>query len=30
VYDEWFQFLHFSFIFPKPLPGLVRLPHRWE
>ena len=30
VYDEWLQFLHFSFIFPKPLPGLVRLPHRWE
>ena len=30
VYDEWFQFLPFSFIFPKPLPGLVRLPHRWE
>ncbi|MDA8453518.1 ABC transporter ATP-binding protein [Acidovorax sp. GBBC 3334] len=30
VYDEWFQFLHFHFSFPKPLPGLVRLPHRWE
>ena len=30
VYDEWFQFLHFRFIFPKPLPGLVRLPHRWS
>ena len=29
VYDEWFQFLHFRFIFPKPLPGLVRLPHHW-
>ncbi len=29
VYDEWFQFLHFSFIFPKALPGLVRLPHHW-
>ena len=29
IYDEWFQFLHFSFIFPKPLPGLVRLPHHW-
>ena len=29
VYDEWFQFLHFRFIFPKPLPGLVRLPHEW-
>lgn len=30
VYDEWFQFLHFRFIFPKPLPGLVRLPHSWR
>ncbi len=30
VYDEWFQFLHFHFSFPKPMPGLVRLPHRWE
>jgi len=29
VYDQWFQFLHFRFIFPKPLPGLVRLPHHW-
>lgn len=30
VYDEWFQFLQFHFSFPKPMPGLVRLPHRWE
>ena len=30
VYDQWFQFLHFRFIFPKPLPGLVRLPHFWS
>lgn len=30
VYDQWFQFLHFRFIFPKPLPGLVRLPHFWR
>ena len=30
VYDEWFQFLHFSFVFPKLLPGLVRLPHQWS
>ena len=29
VYEEWFQFLRFSFIFPKVLPGLVRLPHHW-
>lgn len=30
VYDEWFQFKHFRFVFPKPLPGLVRLPHHWN
>ena len=30
VYDQWFQFQHFRFIFPKPLPGLARLAHRWE
>jgi lipopolysaccharide transport system ATP-binding protein len=30
VYDQWFQFLHFTFIYPKPLPGLVRLPHQWS
>ena len=30
VYDQWFQFRHFRFIYPKPLPGLVRLAHRWE
>ncbi|WP_418288016.1 ABC transporter ATP-binding protein [Melaminivora suipulveris] len=30
VYDQWFQFMHFRFIFPKPLPGLVRLPHHWS
>ncbi|RYH60095.1 MAG: ABC transporter ATP-binding protein [Alcaligenaceae bacterium] len=29
VYDEWFQFMHFRFVFPKALPGLVRLPHHW-
>ena len=29
VYDEWFQFLHFRFVFAKVLPGLVRLPHQW-
>ncbi len=28
VYDEWFQFLHFSFIFPMPVagPGAVAAP----
>jgi lipopolysaccharide transport system ATP-binding protein len=30
VYDQWFQFMHFTFIYPKPLPGLVRLPHYWS
>ena len=29
VYDQWFQYAVFRFIFPKPLPGLVRLPHHW-
>ena len=30
VYDQWFQYTIFRFIYPKPLPGLVRLPHRWS
>lgn len=30
VYDQWFQFLHLRFVFPKALPGLVRLPHFWR
>ena len=30
VYDEWFQYTYFRYIYPKPLPGLVRLPHYWE
>lgn len=30
VYDHWFQFTFFRFIYPKPLPGLVRLPHHWS
>ena len=30
VYDEWFQYTYFRFIYPKPLPGLVRLPHYWS
>lgn len=29
VYDQWFQYAVFRFIYPKPLPGLVRLPHHW-
>lgn len=29
VYDQWFQFLHFRHVSPKPMPGLVRLPHHW-
>ena len=30
VYDQWFQFLHFRFISPTLMPGLVRLPHQWH
>lgn len=30
VYDEWLQYLHFSFVSPTLMPGLVRLPHRWQ
>ena len=30
VYDQWFQYTVFRFIYPKPLPGLVRLPHEWS
>ena len=29
VYDEWLQYLSFSFVSPTLMPGLVRLPHRW-
>lgn len=30
VYDEWLRTLHFRFVSPTLMPGLVRLPHRWE
>ena len=30
VYDEWLRFQHIRFVAPKLMPGLVRLPHRWE
>lgn len=30
VYEQWFQFMHFRFVTPTLMPGLVRLPHRWE
>ena len=30
VYEQWFQFLHFRFVTPTLMPGLVRLPHRWD
>ena len=30
VYGQWFQFRHFRFVRPTLMPGLVRLPHRWE
>ena len=29
VYEQWYQFLHFRFISPTLMPGLVRLPHHW-
>ncbi len=29
VYDHWFQYQTFRFVYPKPLPGLVRIPHTW-
>ncbi len=29
VYDYWFQYQTFRFVYPKPLPGLVRIPHSW-
>lgn len=29
VYDEWLQYLHFRFVSPTLMPGLVRLPHHW-
>lgn len=29
VYEQWYQFLHFKFITPTLMPGLVRLPHHW-
>lgn len=30
VYDHWFQYQTFRFVYPKSLPGLVRLPHSWS
>lgn len=30
VYDEWFPVHALPVYFPKPLPGLVRLPHHWS
>lgn len=29
VYEQWYQFLHFRFVSPTLMPGLVRLPHHW-
>ena len=29
VYDQWYQFMHFSFVMPTLMPGLVKLPHHW-
>ena len=30
VYDQWYQFMHFRFVMPTLMPGLVKLPHRWS
>ena len=29
VYEEWYHYLHFRFVYPSLTPGLVRLPHFW-
>ena len=30
VYEQWYQFLHFRFVAPTLMPGLVHLPHHWS
>ena len=30
VYDQWYQFMHFRFVMPTLMPGLVKLPHHWS
>ena len=30
VYDEWFKYLHFKWVSPSLLPGLVNLRHDWS
>jgi len=30
VYDEWLHHAYFRVVYASKLPGLVRLPHRWE
>jgi lipopolysaccharide transport system ATP-binding protein len=30
VYEQWYQFLHFRWVTPTLMPGLVRLPHYWS
>ncbi|MCL1962604.1 MAG: ABC transporter ATP-binding protein [Desulfovibrionaceae bacterium] len=30
VYEQWYQFLHFRFVTPTLMPGLVHLPHQWS
>lgn len=30
VYDEWLHHTYFRVVYESALPGLVRLPHRWE
>lgn len=29
VYEQWYHYLHFRFVYPSLTPGLVRLPHFW-
>jgi lipopolysaccharide transport system ATP-binding protein len=29
-YDEWFKYLHFKWVSPSLLPGLVNLRHDWS
>ena len=29
VYEQWLHFMHFRFVRPTLMPGLVRLPHEW-
>ena len=30
VYDEWLKHSYFAWDYPRPVPGLLKLPHRWS